>query len=87
MSHRTGQTETEGSANPKSKFAKPSPREPSVSDSEEENNDVVDSSVENVSDPKHKHIDEDGKRSKEVKRASIAWHHAQTFIVGKGLRK
>ena len=65
---QTLQSDAENSSMPRSKFVNASPREPSVSDSEE--NDEVSSRASN----KSNRVKVD-RRSKEVRKASIAWMH------------
>lgn len=75
------QSEADSSPMPRSKFVNASIREPSVSDSEEENDDA--SSLES-----NKLVSKRDKESiSEIRKASIAWQHKKTFIVAKGLRK
>ena len=66
---------------PRSKFVNASIREPSVSDSAEENDDAS-SLASNNPVPKR-----DKESISELRKASIAWQHKKTFIVSKGLRK
>ena len=75
------QSEADNSPEPRSKFVNASIREPSISDSAEENDDV---SSEGLKMPAPKREKES---INELRKASIAWQHKKTFIVSKGLRK
>ena len=80
MQH-TMQSEADNSPEPRSKFVNASIREPSISESAEENDDAS-SLASNMQVPKR-----DKESISEIRKASIAWQHKKTFIVSKGLRK